>query len=107
MAVIDKWFTHEFTVTRKVYSDTFASEPFVAVGTITGFIQPISGILSQRSGKESAEASAMLFTGIDSDVHTGDRITDTKGRVWVANFVQEEGISAIQDHQEIPVELTT
>ena len=107
MAVIDKWFTHEFTVTRKTYSDTFASEPFVNVGTIKGFIQPLSGSLSQRSGKESAEVSYLLYTFVDSEVQTGDRIVDSKGRTWIANFVQEEGISAIQDHQEIPVELTT
>lgn len=101
------WFSDKLTVARKVYSDEFSTEPFTEVGSITGLIQPISGRFSQRNGKDSGEAAYMLYTGIESEIEAGDRITDIRGRVWIAQFVQPGGISAQQDHQEIPLELIT
>lgn len=107
MSAMGIWFNSTFTVARKVYSDEFLTEPFTVVGTIKGLIQPISGIYSQRSGKESGEAAYMLYTGLESEIEAGDRITDERGRVWIAQFVQPDGISARKDHQEITLELTS
>ena len=107
MSVMGIWFNNTFQVERKLYSDEFGDEPYQSVGTIKGLVQPVGGRYSQRSGKESAEASYMLYTAVETVVEAGDRITDSFGRVWIAQFVQPEGISAQQDHQEIPLELVT
>ena len=105
--MIRRWFNQSFELSKRNYSDTFASEPFIPFGTIKGMLQPIAGRLSTRSGKESGEAAFMLYTPIESDVSAGDRITDAYGRVFIAQFVQEEGISGMKDHQEITLELET
>lgn len=101
------WFRDSFNVTRKNYTDTFGAEPFAAEGTIKGFMQPITGRLSQRLGKDAAEASHLLYCDTNAGIDVGDRITDTQNRVWIAQFVQVEGIAGIGDHQEIAVELSS
>jgi len=107
MSILKSWLTDTLEVSRKSYSDEFGTEPFTIVGTIPGLIQPVSGRFSQRSGKESGEASYMLYAELSAEIDAGDRITDAYGRVFIAQFIQPEGISARLDHQEIPLELTT
>lgn len=105
--MIERWFQERFNLAKRNYSDSFDSEPFIPFGTIKGLLQPITGRLATRSGKESGEAAYMLYTPLSSDVSAGDRITTQDGRVFIAQFVQQEGISGMKDHQEVTLELET
>ena len=105
--MIERWFNQIFDLAKRNYSDSFATEPFIPFGTVKGMLQPITGRLASRSGKESGEASYMLYTPSDADISVGDRITARDGRVFIAQFVQPEGISGVRDHQEITLELET
>lgn len=105
--MIERWFNQLFHLSKRNYSDSFASEPFIPFGTIKGMLQPITGRLAAKSGKEVGEASYMLYTPVDSDISVGDRITDSDGRVFIAQFIQPEGISGVRDHQEVTLELET
>ncbi|RLD18378.1 MAG: hypothetical protein DRI69_10375 [Bacteroidetes bacterium] len=99
------WFNEVYSLEKKSYSDVFGAEPFIPAGTIRGFMQPITGRLSNTSGKLASEAAYMLYTPLSSDVGAGDKITGRDGRVWIAQFVQSEGIAGTNDHQEVTVEL--
>lgn len=105
--MIDKWMNQRFDLAKRNYSNSFSAEPFVEFGVIRGMIQPITGRLSTRSGKDAGEAAYMLYTPIASDIDAGDRITAKDGKVFIAQFVQNEGISGVSDHQEVTVELVT
>ena len=103
--MIEHYYNEVYTLAKKSYSDLFDAEPFIPQGTIRGFMQPITGRLSNASGKLASEAAYMFYTPISSKVEAGDRITGRDGRAWSAQFVQGEGISGMGDHQEITVEL--
>ncbi|RLD22221.1 MAG: hypothetical protein DRI69_01915 [Bacteroidetes bacterium] len=99
------WFNDVYSLEKKSYSDLFGTEPFIPSGTIRGFMQPITGRLSNASGKTAGEAAYMLYTPLSSNVEPGDKITGRDGRAWIAQFVQSEGIAGTKDHQEVTVEL--
>jgi len=103
--MIEHYYNEVYTLAKKSYSDLFDAEPFIPQGTISGFLQPITGRLSNASGKLAGESAATFYTPISSKVEAGDRITGRDGRAWSAQFVQGEGISGTGDHQEIAVEL--
>lgn len=105
--MINKWLSQSFTLAKKNYSDTFAQEPFIEFGMFKGMLQPITGRLSTRSGKDAGEAAYMLYAEIGVDVEPGDRVTTAAGREFIAQFVQAEGISGMMDHMEITLEATT
>jgi len=103
--MIEHYYNEVYTLDKKSYSDLFGDEPFISQGTIRGFLQAITGRLSNASGKLAGEAAYMFYTPLSSAVEAGDRITGRDGRAWVAQFVQGKGISGTGDHQEITVEL--
>ena len=105
--MIGRWFNQSFKLAKRNYSDTFAQEPFIEFGIFKGMLQPITGRLSTRSGKDAGEAAYMLYTDVGVDIEAGDRVTTAAGRVFIAQFVQGEGISGMMDHQEVTLEGST
>jgi len=103
--VIKRWFNEVFELSKKNWSDEFNTEPYVSAGVVSGFLQPVTGRLSNASGKLAGESAATFYTPISSKVEAGDRITGRDGRAWSAQFVQGEGIAGQGDHQEVTVEL--
>jgi len=103
--MIEHYYNEVYTLEKKSYSDLFDAEPFIPQGTIRGFLQPVTGRLSNASGKLAGESASTFYTPISSGMDAGDRITGRDGRVWSAQFVQGEGIAGQGDHQEVTVEL--
>jgi len=103
--MIKRWFKDLFIITRRVSNDTFSTEPFNEVGRTKGFMQPVTGRLSQSSGKETAEKTYLLYCPIEADIEVGDRIIDKYGVTWSAQYEQHDGISGKRDHQEVILEL--
>ena len=101
---MDHWLQDDFSVFRRVDSDTWESEPFDPVGTIKGFLQPTGGGMSYQSGKEATISSARLYAVVGSDVKAGDRVVDENSITWVVTFAQVQGISGIHDHMELDLE---
>jgi hypothetical protein len=66
-----------------------------------GFIQPRSGGYPQVNQRNSSLSTHVLYTYADDvDIVTGDRIS-FGSLVYQVEFVQQNGIGAICDHQEI------
>lgn len=66
-----------------------------------GFIQPIGGGEAFRDGKAGEQATHRLYTGIVTPSKYGYRVTQNGQSYIMLYAIQPNGISGVNDHQEI------
>jgi hypothetical protein len=103
MSLIDKWYKETFRTKRQVESPAWGADPMVDNIEFRGFVQPLSGAMNTVSGAVSPDSTHRIYCPHGLDIIIGDQIIGVYGRVFVAVYVPESGVSGRGDHLEIEV----
>ena len=74
-------------------------------GTWRGFIQPRKGGETFREQKGGTEVSFVLYSDVATPAVYGDKITQSGQSYIVMSPIQPEGISSVDHHKEIDLEV--
>ena len=80
-----------------------ASGTFTKNGDIQGFIQARGGSYGQANQSDMPTSSHSLYADIGIDIQEGDRIKDGLVYYEVAYIQNIDGISGMENHQEIQI----
>ena len=84
-------------------SNSFDDQSYALNGTISGYMQRQSGSYTQVNSADGHIFSDTLYTTVGVDVKTNDRIL-YNGNYYQVGSYQSNGISGVNDHQEIPAD---
>ncbi len=104
MSIISRWFTQEIKVSRRDPSPNWQTESVTLIGTIKGFVQPISGTLRTDLGRVAPNATHRLYCPFDDNLLMGDLLEDEAGQPFVVLWIQVGGIAGTGDHMEALLE---
>ncbi len=80
---------------------SFQAQTWQNVGPYDGFIQPVSGKENYRDGKAGEQATHRLYTDLETPAKYGYKVTQFGQSYIILYAIQPGGISGVDHHKEI------